>query len=179
MGAGCYHLILNFSWKQKLLLQFWLHKEKHQSLQRGWINLLIVSKFYFFRRNILWGILFRPKSLERRWCWLFFIISRLQKYCTATFIWKIIWNIFMWIFNAFFGNFNYRCKIIIKGVGNIIRIGYSITFFRESPVGTLDVTVSWEKKDFIPLPCVLNIILISFKIFIISRFTFFMRVDSK
>ena len=33
-------------------------------------------------------------------------------------------------FMHFFHNFNYRCKIIIKGVGNIIEIGYSFTIMK-------------------------------------------------
>ena len=92
----------------------------------------------------------------------FFFISRLQKYCTITFIWKIVWKMFMWIF-CFFCSFSYRGKVIIKGVSNIIEIGYSITLIksRESAVGILDATFFREMKDLIPF----HVFLILFQFF--------------
>ena len=56
---------------------------------------------------------------------------RLQKQCTNTFIGKIVWKMFMWIFYAVFGSFNYSGKVIVKGVSNIIGIAYSITIIKE------------------------------------------------
>ena len=73
----------------------------------------------------------------------------------------------------FFCSFSYRGKVIIKGVSNIIGIGYRVSpLSRDSTVGTLDATV-FRNKRFDSFPCALNIIKISFKIFIIiSLFTF-------
>ena len=59
----------------------------------------------------------------------------------------------------FFCSFSHRGKEIIKGVSNIIGIGYSITIIerererereRESTVGILDATVFREMRDLIP-----------------------------
>ena len=61
---------------------------------------------------------------------------------------------FMWVFFAFF---SYRCKVIVKGVSNIIGIGYSITMIKGDTVGTPEATVFREIKNLIPFPCVLDI----------------------
>ena len=37
---------------------------------------------------------------------------------------------FMWILYVVFGSFSYRSKVIIKGISNIIRTGYSITIIK-------------------------------------------------
>ena len=37
---------------------------------------------------------------------------------------------FMWIFYAFFRSLSYRGKVIIKGIRNIIVIGYSTTIIK-------------------------------------------------
>ena len=53
----------------------------------------------------------------------FFFTSMLQKYCTIYHL-KVVWKMFMWIFYAFFISFCNRSKVIIKGVGHIIGVGY-------------------------------------------------------
>ena len=59
--------------------------------------------------------------------------------------------LYLCIFYAFLCSFGYRDKVIIKGVSNTIRIGYSITIIkRENTVGILDATVFREIKDVIP-----------------------------
>ena len=42
-----YNLILNPSWKQQLLLQFWVPTEKTQSSKSGWIHMPTGLKFHF------------------------------------------------------------------------------------------------------------------------------------
>ena len=98
-----------------------------------------------------------------RICYYFFFISRLQKYCTTGFIWKIVWKMFMWVFYAFFLSFSYRGKVIIKGIHNI-GIGYDITIIK-GEYGRYMGCYSFERnKWFDSFPCFLNIIWISFKI---------------
>ena len=71
------------------------------------------------------------------------------------------------------GFFSNICKVILKGVGNTIETGYSITIIKRE--------YSWynrgysfkRNQGFDSFSCVLNIISIFFKIFIIiSPFTF-------
>ena len=51
----------------------------------------------------------------------------------------------------FFCSFSYRGKIIIKGVSNIIGIGYSITIIKgQYSWSTLDATGFREIRDLIP-----------------------------
>ena len=75
----------------------------------------------FFRRNQI--ILYYT-------IWARSLISRLQKYCTAAFIWKIVWKMFMWIYYALFRCFSYRDKVINKDIHNIIVNGYTITIIK-------------------------------------------------
>ena len=57
---------------------------------------------------------------------------------------------FMCVIFMLFYSFSYRGTVIIKGVSNIIGIGYSITIIkRESTVGILDATVFREMRDLI------------------------------
>ena len=123
--------------KLELLLQLWVQKEKHQSWKRGWINLPVTSKFHFLEEIIFYKVYYLGQ--KPYWSFgvkrgydlsYFFFISKLQKYCTTSFIWKMAWKIFMWIFYAFFRSFSYRGKVIIKGFRNIIGIGYSITIIK-------------------------------------------------
>ena len=65
----------------------------------------------------------------------------------------------------FFCSFMYRGKIIIKGVSNIIRIGYSITIIKGEYSWYTGCYSFQRNKGFNSFPCVLNIIPISFKIF--------------
>ena len=89
---------------QELLLQFWVQKEKQQSLKRGWINLPMASRFHFLEEMIFSKVYYLGQKAYWSWEYVsyFFFISRLQKYCTTSFIWKIVWKMFMWIFYAFF-----------------------------------------------------------------------------
>ena len=143
LGDSCYNLILIFLKKQELLLQFWIQKEKHQSWKRGWINLPIALKFNFLEEIIFCKVYYLSQkaywSWEKIWCLLFLLFSRLQKYYTTSFIWKIVWKKCLCI--CFFCIFSYRGKVIIKGICNIIR---------KSTVGTWDATVFWEIRDLIP-----------------------------
>ena len=56
--------------------------EKHRSWRRGWINLPIVSKNSFFRRNnILYGILLEPEALLKLGVDMIIAISSLSVGC--------------------------------------------------------------------------------------------------
>ena len=57
---------------------------------------------------------------------------------------------FMLITYAFFRSFNYRGKVIIKGVSNIKGIGIVSPLSRNSMVGTVDAIVFREIRDLIP-----------------------------
>ena len=104
--------------------------EKHQPWKREWINLPIALKLQFLE----------DVSLELREDTILAItslsVSR-ENYFHSQDVWKII----MWKFNAFFRSFTSRCKVIIKDVSNIIRIGHGITITKESAAGTLEATV--------------------------------------
>ena len=70
-------------------------------------------------------------------------------------------------------SFSYRGKVIIKGVSNIISIGYSITIIKEQYSWYTGCYIFQRNKGFHSFSCVLNIVPISFKIFMIIRlFTF-------
>ena len=96
-------------------------------------NCLEIS--FFKRNNILSKVNYLTKNLN----WIekgydvsyFFFISRLLKYCTTIFIPKIVWTVFLWIFNTFFRSFSYRYKETFKGVSSIIGIGCNITIIKE------------------------------------------------
>ena len=81
----------------------------------------------------------------------------------------------MWIFYAFFRSFSYKGKVIIKDVSNIIEIGYSITIIKGDYGRYTDGYSFKRNKGFDSFPCVLNIIIISFKIFIITSLFAFLR----
>ena len=91
-------------------------------------------KISFFRRNgILQGILTVPEVLlelreERDMMLAVPALSVLQKYCVTIFICKIVWKILIYFMH--FCSFSYSGKVIIKGVSNIIRIGYGITIIQ-------------------------------------------------
>ena len=79
-------------------MQFWVQKEEYKSWNRGSINLSVTEISFSRRTNILWDILFGASLIrvERGYDGrYFFFISRLQKYCTTSFSWKIIWKVFM------------------------------------------------------------------------------------
>ena len=79
-------------------MQFWVQKEEYKSWNRGSINLSVTEISFSRRTNILWDILFGASLIrvERGYDGrYFFFISRLQKYCTSGFSWKIIWKVFM------------------------------------------------------------------------------------
>ena len=77
------------------------------------------------------------------------------------------------MFHAFFCSFSYGGKVIIKGVSNIIGIGYGITIIKGEYSWYTGCSSFYRNKGFNSFPCVLNIIPISFKIFIIiSLFPF-------
>ena len=71
-------------------------------------------------------------------------------------------NVYKYIL-CFFCSFSYRGKVIIKGVCNIIGIGYSITIIkRESTVSILDATNFREMRNLIPF----HVFLIFFQFFL-------------
>ena len=74
----------------------------------------------------------------------------------------------------FFCSFSYRGKIIIKGVSNIVGIGYSFAIIKGEYSWYVGCYSFQRNQGFNSFLFVLNIIPISFKIFIIiSLFTFF------
>ena len=103
----------------------------------------------------------------------FLFISRLQKYYSTIFIWKMVWKMLVWIFNASLCSFTYRCKVNIKEATSIIEIGYSITIIK-GEYGLYTGSYSFKKNnESDSLSCVLNVITICFKIFfIINLITF-------
>ena len=72
----------------------------------------------------------------------------------------------------FFHSFSYKGKVIIKGIRNIIGIGYSVTIMKEEYGRYMGGYSFWRNKGFDSFPDILNIIAISSKIFIINLFTF-------
>ena len=68
----------------------------------------------------------------------------------------------MCIFYAFLCSFSYRGKVIIKGVSNIIGIGYSITIIKGQYSWYIGCYSFQRNKGFDSFPCVLDIIPISF-----------------
>ena len=81
----------------------------------------------------------------------------------------------MCIFYAFLCSFSYRGKVIIKGVSNIIGIGYSIIIIKGQYSWYIECYSFQINKGFDSFPCLLNIISISFKIFIIISLLTFLR----
>ena len=77
-----------------------------------------------------------------------------------------------------FCSFSYRGKVIIKGISNIIRIGYGITIIKGQDSWYTGCYSFYRNKGFSSFPRVLNIIPISFKIsVIVSLFTFLHKSD--
>ena len=128
------------------------------------------SEIAIFRRNnILYGILFRPKALlELRKNML--DISSLLVGCRnivpslsfERYSERCLCECFM-----FFCSFNYEGKIIVTDVSNIMGIGYSVVIIKGEYSWYIRCYIFQRNKGFNSFPCVLNIILISFKIFFI------------
>ena len=72
-------------------------------------------------------------------------------------------------------SFSYKGQVIIKGVGNIIGIGYSIIIISREYSWHTGWYNLYRNKGFDSFQCVLNIIPILFKIFIIIRQLFFLH----
>ena len=105
----------------------------------------------------------------------FFVITRLYKCCAVcSDIWRTVWKMFMWIFFAFFRTFSYRGKVIIKGICNIIGVDYCIDIIKGEYSWYTRYYSSYRNKGFDFFPCILNIIPISSKIFIIISLLVFL-----
>ena len=74
------------------------------------------------------------------------LISRLQKTVLPFSLLRQSEKMFMRIFNEFLRSFNYRCKVVITTVGNIIGIGYGNTIIK----GTLKAKVFRDIRNLIP-----------------------------
>ena len=92
----------------------------------------------------------------------FLFISRLQKYCVAIFIWKIIRKMFMWIF-CFFVVSTIRGKIVLKGVSNIIGMSYRIAIIKGEYSWYIGGYSFWRNGGFNSFSCILNVIPIFFQ----------------
>ena len=97
----------------------------------------------------------------------------LQKYCiTFSFARQSEKCLFV-NFLCFFRSFSHRSEVIIEGVSNIIEIDYGVTIIQGGYNSYTGRHSFQRNKGFDSFPCVVNIIPICFKIFIIiSLFTF-------
>ena len=110
-----------------------------------------------FKRNSILYVWARSLiSVERRYnASYFFFISRLQNDCATTFICTIVWKMFMWTSYVFPAVSAIDAKLIIKGVSNILGIGYSFTIIKGEYSWYTRSYIFYRNKGFDSFLCVL------------------------